>query len=78
MISGVEGMIDNYQAELSEFKYRLEELEMSEVARIEKEIEKKEELFNNHGHEKSYFKVPGLHTANRQTTKQLKAGEIDE
>ena len=43
---------------------------MAEVARIEKEIEKKEELFNNHGHEKGYFKVPQLHTHQRKATRK--------
>ena len=71
-VQGVEKMIQKYEMELSEFKHRLQELEMAEVARIETEIEKKEELFNNHGHEKGYFKVPHLHTHQRKTVRKVK------
>ena len=71
-VHAVENMVEKYEAELVEFKSRLEELEMAEVARIEAEIEKKEELFNNHGHEKSYFKVPKLHTHQRNTVRKVR------
>ena len=66
-------MIGKYEAELVEFKHRLQELEMAELARIELEIEKKEELFNNHGHEKNFFNVPKLHTHHRKTVRKANA-----
>lgn len=46
---------------------------MIEVGRIEAEIEKKEELFNNHGHDKNFFKAPKLRTSHRNTVR--KAGD---
>ena len=54
-VQDVDKMVVKHEAELAEFKMRLQELEMSEVSRIEAEILKKEELFNNHGHEKGFF-----------------------
>ena len=72
-VHAVEGMIEKYEAELVESKHRLQELEMAEVARIEAEIEKKEELFNNHGHDKNYFKAPKLHTHHRNTVRKVNA-----
>ena len=74
-VHAVEGMIGKYEAELVEFRHRLHELEMAEVARIEAEIEKKEELFNNHGREKTFFKVPKLHTHQRNTVRKANASQ---
>ena len=70
-LAGIEQMIEKYETELSEFRQRLHEMEMAEVARIEAEMSKKEELFNNHGHEKGYFKVPELHTKTRSTVRKI-------
>ena len=72
IITGIESMIAKHEYELAEFKHRLEELEMAEVGRLEKEIEKKEELFNNHGRDKDFFKAPDLHTTVRKIDRLTK------
>jgi len=48
---------------------------MSEVERVEKEMNRKEELFNNHGHDKNFFKAPELHTKLRDNTRKKKDGQ---
>ena len=50
---------------------------MSEVSRIEAEILKKEELFNNHGHEKGFFQAPHLHTHIRKKIRVLNGSKED-
>ena len=58
-------MIAAYQQEIKEQKYRLYEMEFQEVERMEVENQKEEELWYNHGKEKTYFQVPNLSTGKK-------------
>ena len=58
-------MIDGYDNEVTEHKKRLTIMEKAEIERLCKEINYREELANNSGKPKSYFKVPELQASAR-------------
>ena len=71
-IQNVTDMIKNYEREIKGYKYRINQLEQAEIKRIGKEVEYKEELANNHGKPKNYFKVPALFTRVRSSSRRIR------
>ena len=65
-------MIKGYEQEIKGYKFRIRQLEAAEIKRISKEVEYKEELANNHGKPKSYFKVPALFTRVRSSSRRIR------
>lgn len=65
-------MVEKYQQELSQWKIRMVKLEQAEVNRLAKENAYAEELYNNHGKPKTYFKVPKLATRVRSNSRRFK------
>jgi hypothetical protein len=68
----VNELIKNYEREIKEYKFRIQKLEAAEIKRLSKEVEYKEELANNHGKPKSYFKVPALFTRVRSSSRRIR------
>ena len=64
-IASVKSMVDGYDKEVKESKKRISLLEVAEVERLCKEINYREELLQNSGKPKSYFKVPDLQASLR-------------
>jgi len=57
-IQDVGELIQSYNEEERNYRFRMNKLEQAEIQRLAKEAAYKEELWNNHGKPKSYFKEP--------------------
>ena len=61
-----------YAEEISLYEKRLAIMEEAELQRMHKEMEKKEELANNHGQKPGFFMMPILRTKSRYDQKIVK------
>ncbi len=64
-IQDVGELIQSYNEEERNYRFRMNKLEQAEIQRLAKETAYKEELWNNHGKPKSYFKAPQFALASR-------------
>jgi len=68
---GAEALISGYAREIAGYKYRMQRMEQDEIERLAKESRYREELADNHGKPKDYFKVPGLATRVRSFSRRF-------
>ena len=61
-ISAVRQVLDEYDQEMEAHKDRIAIMEIAEVHRLQQELAYQEELANNHGKPKDWWKVPAFQT----------------
>lgn len=71
-IQDVGELVQSYKQEVDGYNLRIKRLEAAEVERLAKEAAYREELWNNHGKPKSYFKAPKFALAVRSNSRRIK------
>lgn len=74
-IAEIKELIRRFESEQESFTKNMREMEQAELERLYREALFKEELANNHGKPKSYFKVPNLSTASRRSSRRFRGLE---